>query len=472
MKIIRIILIVLAVLLFIGGIVYLINKNQNDSANANVFKAIPADADAVAVINLEAFMSLFFRNISDVLELSEELKDNTHAEKLQKEMKLSGINLSRKVAIFMQGDQTNVLVPIKNTDDFTSYLEEMVKNSSLSRLEANEFYSHELEAFLTFDKKLCFISQCKKNDVDQARNKWIQIQANLQSEAPVAEEIQKLQNAKEHLALYMKENQMAARSMEFKHSPAALSRLTFEDGRIKITSLLSSSEVDIKNPLQTDGKGVPKSDYLSIHIDVDPSANWDYWLTESAINELKERVDNSSSSSNQFENWAGEFSFSLTGIENNIAEVISYEYDDNFNAIEKKEMREVKQLGYTGNMSFIDSVPSSLTVSEIVPAQTTFSTIEDKTLWFGSKENISMTNVNQDASIYLSANPANLIDMAIEMGIPFAKMGKRFTTLAEEIEISAIPNGNTIESEVIISMPDKDMNSLVYLFREMQKLNF
>ena len=150
MKGLKIALGIIVVLVLLAGVYYLYSKKVNDQANADVFQAIPETADAVFVINIEAFVKLAFSNITDLMELSKKFQKEDRAESFQNEVQSSGINLSRKVVLFAEDEVLSVLIPIENTSEFSAYLKKLASNGTLSSISQNEFYSSDLESYITF----------------------------------------------------------------------------------------------------------------------------------------------------------------------------------------------------------------------------------------------------------------------------------------------------------------------------------
>ncbi len=476
MKALKIIGIVILSVLLLGGIIYFISKTQNDSANASVFKSIPEEADAIVVINLEAFMTLALTNISDLIELSEGLKGEKDMENFQNEAQLSGINLSRKVAIYLKDDRFNVLVPVKSKTNFKNYLDEMVAASKLTSLSDTEYYSSDLQAYINYNSELCFISQMGRSEVEEGLSAFNEITAPKTEEFSLNEYYLKLQDTDEHLAFCMKEDEMAFRSPVFEKSPFQFTELTFEDGLIRVVSQSSSNNPDVKNPLKKGGRKALESEYLSFHVNLNPDAELDYWLTEKALNEWNKELSgpNAKASSKEFiEKWNGLFNFCITGSKTSLEEVITYDYDDNFNLVEKKKLMEQASLDYEGYIGFDEPLSSNdFLKDQIENDNLYFSQGQDNSLSFSSSENFTTNTENSDHALHLVAYPGGLIDLGSEVGLPFIQIADRFKDIIRKIELTANPADNSIESELLIYTGDKDKNSLIFLASEMRRYGF
>lgn len=462
--------IILFSLLAIAGIVaiyYLAQRSANNQANVNVFQAIPEDADGIAVINVEAFMSLFFSNLGDVWELKDEFEGNQNTEDFNKEMQLSGINLTRKIVFYMTDNQFNLLVPISSQEKFKDYIQNL-EGQAAKDLGNNQYYSSELGGFLGFNENICYVSQCSADDVELAKAKWNAIQSSEAEDKPLSAEISDLAESEEHFSFFMKEDEMAERSPYFDHSPASKSVLTFEDGLIRIKSTLSSSQKEIKNPLISGGQSLVNSDYLNFHLNIDPSANWSYWLSEAGEIELRNRAKELGLTEEFINSWEGNFNLALSGIETVEEEVVSYEYDDNFNKVETKKLSEVKKIGY--QMSYTGAQTDfSLKGLEFMGIGSGLFTSEDNTQFYTSNGQTPQVSNENNSAISLKLNPSNIIQLAMDQGFGLAVLGQSYADIFDEITISSIPNGETIESETIISLADKEKNSLIYLIGALQK---
>ncbi|MFK7755908.1 MAG: DUF4836 family protein [Flavobacteriales bacterium] len=475
MKVLKIIGIVLVCLLFIGGIIYLINKSQNDSANASVFEAIPADADAVMVINIEAFMTLILTNLPDIIELSEELKGDQDMEKFQKEAQLTGINLSRKVAIYLKNERVNVLVPVTSKQVFGDYLEDLALKSNLTALSETEYYSSDLGAYINFNEELCFISQMRRSEVEGGLSEWNKIITPKEG-YELSAEFSNLKETDEHLAVFMKENEMALRSPVFEYSPAQFSTLTFEDGLIRIDSKVTSDKPDLKNPLREGGIGSVASDYLSFHANINPESDLDFWLTNEARTEWEKGLadaDAKESSKEFLKKWNGLINFSITGTEKGLEEVITYDYDDNFNLVEKKELLEKSNMSYTGYLGFNEPLSSKdFLKDQIENDKLFFSEGSDNSLTFSSSENISNETPSSEHAVHLVAYPKALIELGADIDLPFVQMADRFKDVFRKVELIANPDGNTINSELIIYTGEEDKNALIFLAGELRRFRY
>lgn len=468
MKIRNIILLSILGIILVAAIYFLVRRASNNQANINVFQAIPDDADGIAVLNVEAFMSLFFSNLGDVWELKDEFEGNRRTKELNNELQLSGINLSRKVVLYMTGNKFNVLVPISSEEKFQDYLMKLDEDTPLKSLGNNQYYSSELGGFISFNDKVCFLSQCSNSETSDAQIKWNEIKNPTNEKRVLSSTISELAESDQHFSFYMKEDEMAERSPFFDHSPAGVTSLTFEDGLIRIKSTLSTANSDVQNPLISGGQSLANDKYMNLHVNLNLSADWSYWLSEQGKYEFEGALDELGISKAFIDSWKGNFNLALTGIETVTEEVVSYDYDENFNKIEKKELGEVKKLGYqisyTGEET--DFEMKGLDILGIGSGQS--SSIDNTQFYTSNGENPEVSNTN-NSGISLVMSPKNMLQLAIDQGFGLAALGQSYSDLIDKISITSNPNGQSIESEAIITLSDKEKNSLIYLIGAMQR---
>ena len=470
MKGLKIALGIIVVLVLLAGVYYLYSKKVNDQANADVFQAIPETADAVFVINIEAFVKLAFSNITDLMELSKKFQKEDRAESFQNEVQSSGINLSRKVVLFAEDEVLSVLIPIENTSEFSAYLKKLASNGTLSSISQNEFYSSDLESYITFSEKICFITMSSKMNISLAQETWNGITS--QNQRVLEPALEKLQNSDEHFSFYMKEDEMSARSPFFKHSPGTVLHLSFNDGEILLSGLFESNDQKAKNPFNYSGESLPKSSIASVFVNIDTSQEvWDYWLEDGKMKRLTDDLIHSISDSKELMNWSGLFNFSINGAENVEVESITYSYDDNFKPIEEKTVKTVSQLVYNGNIKF-DSIPSDkLKLDKLLPSQSHYSQRIDSTLWFSTAEDSAVETLPNPNSIHAFVDFIKLNSVADKLNIPSSFRAGRLLELAKEAELKVTSIGSKVSTNLVIRTSDLEKNSLIYLAGEVAPMN-
>ncbi len=466
MKIKNIILISVLGIILVGTSYFLVKRAINNKANMNVFQAIPEEADGVMVVNLEAFITLFFKNIGDVWEMRDEFSGDNYSEEFSQELQLSGINLTKKIVLFLTDNQINVLVPISNARKFEEYLLNL-DGSLLEEIGENQYYSSAIGGFVGFNNNVCYIKQCQTNENNKAKADWTSIQNSENLKNKLSPELNRLAESKEHFSFFMKEDEMALRSPYFDHSPANETFLTFEDGLIKIKSTFSTSKPEIKNPLISGGPSLAKSDYLNFHLNIDPSVDLSYWLSDLGEKQLKRSIYQLGFEEDFINSWQGNFNMAISGIETAKDEVITYEYDDNFNKIEKKSIEEIKRLGY--QMSYTgEQTELELRGLEIFGIRNGKFISDQNIQYFTSNGKKPETSLDNSAAISLDLDPGNLIQLAIDQGFLMASVLQNYTDLVQDIKLIGQSKDQTIESETIIKMSDSQKNSLIYLISALQ----
>ncbi len=465
MKVLKIIGIVLLVILLSGGIYYLYSNYKNNKANASVFQAIPKDADAVFTINLEAFMKLIISNLGDVMGLAEKLGDEQRAEKFQSEVANTGINFSKKIVCFMEGDQISAMLPLLSVNDFSSYLDGMVNNGKLEKISDDEYYSRDLEAYVTFSDQLCYLSRVRRGFISTAQEFWKEIQTNPSKD--ISPELEKLRDAKAHFSFMMNEDEMAKRSPYFKHSPSASSHLYFEDGELKIISeAFTSSGTIEKHPFKANGSKIAEEGLVQFHSNLSfDEKDWEYWLEKGFYNQLlTELTQMSSSTSNFISKTEGQFNFVLNGLDQETIETISYEYDDNFNKIEVKDSKVINELNYIANFLLKDDFKNDSESFKIMPTQEEFITLDGNNLWLSSEQAHTHSLMASDEIISLNINIQEVNQLADQMNIPAAFRGGEVLRFFNELDFTVkMENDNRLNSELLVKTGDEEMNSLIYL---------
>ncbi len=461
----------IAVLLLLAGVYYLHSKKVNDQANINVFQAIPETADAVFVINLEAFVKLAFSNISDLLKLSDKLEKGDRTESFQNEVQLSGINLSRKIIVFLEEETVSALIPIQSKSEFSAYLQKLTASSKLSSISETEFYSPDLKSYITFSDKICFITMSPSTNVSLAQEAWKGITAI--NGNPLDPALEELQNSDEHFSFYIKEDEISARNSFFKHSPSAISHLSFRDGEILLSGLIESNDDEATNPFSKLGESLPKSSIASIYVNLDTSPEmWDYWLQKSAAKILADDFTRSFTDSRELVNWDGLFNFSVNGTDNVDIESITYSYDDNFEPIEEKTLKAVTQLTYTGNLT-LHTIPSNnLKLDKLLPSQSHYSQIIDSTLWFSTTENYPKETIANPNAIHAYLDFIELNSIADKLNIPSSFRGGGVLELIKEAELKVTTIGNQISTKLVIRTAEPEKNSLIYLTGQLSAMDF
>jgi len=461
----------IAVLVLLAGVYCLYSKKVNDQANINVFQAIPETADAVFVLNIEAFVKLAFSNISDLLELSDKLQKGDRTESFQNEVQSSGINLSRKIIVFLKEETVSALIPIRGKSEFEAYLKKLTTNGTLSSISETEFYSSDLESYITFSDKICFITMSPRTNISLAQEAWKDITAIKENTLDPA--LEELQNSDEHFSFYIKEDEISARNSFFKHSPSAISHVSFNDGEILLSGLIESNDDEATNPFSKPGESHPKSSIASIYVNLDTSPEmWNYWLQEGAAKKLADDFTHSFSDSRELVNWDGLFNFSINGTENVAIESITYSYDDNFEPIEEKTVKTVTQLAYTGNLK-LDTIPSNnLKLDRLLPSQLHYSQIIDSTLWFSTSENYPKETSANPNAIHAYFNFIELNSIADKLNIPSSFRAGGILELIKDAELKVTTIGNQISTKLVIRTAEPEKNSLIYLVGEVGSINF
>jgi hypothetical protein len=207
--------------------------------------------------------------------------------------------------------------------------------------------------------------------------------------------------------------------------------------------------------------------YLNFHLNIDPSVDLSYWLSDLGEKQLKRSIYQLGFEEDFINSWQGNFNMAISGIETAKDEVITYEYDDNFNKIEKKSIEEIKRLGY--QMSYTgEQTELELRGLEIFGIRNGKFISDQNIQYFTSNGKKPETSLDNSAAISLDLDPGNLIQLAIDQGFLMASVLQNYTDLVQDIKLIGQSKDQTIESETIIKMSDSQKNSLIYLISALQ----
>ena len=308
-------------------------------------------------------------------------------------------------------------------------------------------------------------------NVSLAQEAWKGITAiNENALDPALEE---LQNSDEHFSFYIKEDEISERNSFFKHSPSAISHLSFKDEEILLSGLIESNNDEAPNPFNKLGESLPRSSIASIYVNLDTSPEmWNYWLQKGAAKTLADDFTRSFTDSRELVNWDGLFNFSVNGTDNVDIESITYSYDDNFEPIEEKTLKAVTQLTYTGNLT-LHTIPSNnLKLDKLLPSQSHYSQIIDSTLWFSTTENYPKETIANPNAIHAYLDFIELNSIADKLNIPSSFRGGGVLELIKEAELKVTTIGNQISTKLVIRTAEPEKNSLIYLTGQLSAMDF
>ncbi len=136
-----------------------------------------------------------------------------------------------------------------------------------------------------------------------------------------------------------------------------------------------------------------------------------------------------------------------------------------------KTSNTTSQLSYVGNINF-DSIPKAdLKLDKLLPSQSHFTQIIDSTFWFSSIKNHSVNTEPNRNSVYAHANLTQMDSLADLLNMPSSFRGRIALSLGKEIEFSLTPVGKQVTSKLVVTFPDSNKNSLIYLVTQFLTLN-
>lgn len=343
----KIILLFVVIISTVAAIYFSLLQDKKD----NILAKVPNNAKSVLVVDLQA--------LSSKLLFDELTSGSKNAGKLAKMMPdtlaeidwlASGISLSEKAILFSTEDITgqsirlHLLLRVSKAKKFNSFIDSLSKNLNLESINEKVLWSSNFNSSIAWNDDFVLLSFFSKNKKQEARLSKDILLLNKEGSIMTDNNFMKKQTAGFDILLYnkpytrypKKQNKFIRENIE-----SMVSLIHFNDGELKLESelipiggsLLEKLFTVYKKPLPN--FSILDSSILEASLDIEAQAF--FQITDKLV-----PIKFNNKKIPLLAAWDGRARLSLNGsklIEN---EYISYEYDDDFNKVERKSVTKDK----------------------------------------------------------------------------------------------------------------------------------
>lgn len=458
MRLKRIIKIVVPIII-LAGIVYWGYKFVNNTSS--LLGVVHKNADAVVKIDLHGIKETI---VLDALSSPKFYYDNISfsSSKKEKDSTLEkGINLKPyTVVLYTLKNVENTVFstfPIDNFTGFTAYVKEYVKNKKGKILEAEGYKYAVLEK-----SKVCIAWNSKNLAVAAAPDKIDLTKVSvvftdvLVGEKLIVDKnnslIQKLKSTKDHI-VYVKGTSVIG--------------LNFEDGKLAVAGQLEVDESSVfsKEIIVNSVRNASLQMYLDYNFANDNHKR-DFisaFKNSSFLQKSNLQIDSIAKYSNGF------FSLAVSGKTKQQDTIITYDYDDNFNKVEKKTVQEKEAPKMYVNLGVNKNGLSTYLKTQGAIEQGVFTALPIYNFYVSSTDKVSLfatAKNNPKTEVFKSAN---FLDITADFSklnndISFPKSNLLFGLLNTlDVKANVVKNG-VVGVEGTLSAKKEDINIITQIF--------